>query len=85
MQFVIVADRFGSEYFPGRNDLTMPVFQDDSSNRAAWRALKATVIKHDTFVFNAQGELVLSWTSKGLLNADGFKTEIAAAVRALPP
>jgi hypothetical protein len=85
VQFAMVSDRFGSEYFPGRADLTMPVFQDDSSNRAAWRALKTNALKHDTFVFNAQGVLVLSWTSKGLLDADGFKTDIAAAVRALPP
>ncbi len=82
MQFVVLSDANASDFVPV---LTMPLFRDPSPNRAAWLELDATAYKHDTFVFDAQGRRVLTLKLNGSLNPATWRSDVGAAVRALPP
>ena len=85
MQFVALADSQAGWFLssPPTPALTMPLFRDPSAAREAWRELDAQAVKHDTFVFDAAGQLVLSW--KATRGVSSWRTDIAAAVRRLPP
>lgn len=82
MQFVVLSDSNASD-FVGR--VTMPIFRDPTPGRASWTQMEPGSIKHDTFVFDAQGQRTLVWKASGGLDATKWRTDIAAAVRALPP
>jgi hypothetical protein len=59
--------------------VSMPIFRDPTRN--AWKAFRSDVLKHDTFVYDADGKLVLSWR----VSDGSFAAKIGAAVRMLPP
>jgi hypothetical protein len=80
VQFVVVSDSNASDF---ASRVTMPLFRDLSPSRSAWTAFDAAAVKHDTIVFDAQGQRVLyRRSSSGLSN---WRTDIAATVRTLPP
>lgn len=81
MQFVAVSD-FNANDFVGR--VTMPIFRDGSPNRAAWLELDAMALKHDTFIFDAQGQRVATLKLGGGLSAT-WRDDVAREVRKLPP
>jgi hypothetical protein len=86
VQFVAVSDSNASWFLtsPPSPALTMSLFRDPSAGRTAWRAFDATAVKHDTFVFDANGQRVLTWkVSQNSLSQ--WRTAIGAAVRQLPP
>jgi hypothetical protein len=86
VQFVAVSDSNASWFLtsPPSPALTMSLFRDPSPGRNAWRAFDANAVKHDTFVFDANGQRVLTWkVSQNSLSQ--WRTTIGAAVRQLPP
>ena len=78
---MVVSDSNANDFV---SRVTMPIFRDPSANRAAWLALDPAAIKHDTFVFDAQGRRVLTLKLNGSLSST-WRSDVAAAVRALPP
>ncbi len=80
-QFVVVSDSNASDFV---SRVTMPIFKDPSAGRAAWFELDASALKHDTFVFDAQGRRVATLKLNGGLSST-WRADVAAAVRALPP
>jgi hypothetical protein len=76
VQFVVLSDGNATDFV---SRVSMPIFKD--STRAQWTALRPDVVKHDTFVFDANGQLKFSWR---VSDGTGFATAIGAAVRALP-
>ncbi|MDP3154721.1 MAG: hypothetical protein Q8N23_18730 [Archangium sp.] len=80
MQFVALSDSNASD-FVGR--LSAPILKDASAQRVAWKALDPAAVKHDTVVFNAQGQVVLYRRASAGLGT--WRADIAAAVRSLPP
>ncbi len=86
MQFVAVSDSNASWFLssPPSPALTMPLFRDPSPSRTAWRELDPNAVKHDTVVFDANGQRVLTWkVSQNSLSQ--WRTAIGSAVRQLPP
>lgn len=81
VQFVVVSDSNASDFV---TRVTMPIFLDPSPGRAAWLELDPSALKHDTFLFDAQGRRVLTLKLNGALSST-WKADVAAAVRALPP
>ncbi len=81
MQFVVVSDSNASDFV---SRVTMPIFRDPSAGRDAWFAFDPTALKHDTFIFDAQGQRVKTLKLNGGLAAT-WRSDVAAAVRALPP
>jgi len=77
VQFVVLSDGNASDFV---SRISVPIFRDP--NRDGWRAFRADVVKHDTFVFDAQGKLVLTWR---VASGTSFSPSIGAAVRMLPP
>jgi hypothetical protein len=61
----------------------MPLFRDPSPGRDAWRAFDPNALKHDTFIYDANGQLVLYRKSSSGLGT--WRADMAAAIRALPP
>lgn len=85
VQFVALSD-FNATWFldsPPSPALTMPLLRDPSAGRTAWRAFDSTAVKHDTFVFDANGQRVLSWKASQS-SISQWRSAIGAAVRALP-
>ncbi len=86
VQFVAVSDSNASWFLssPPSPALTMPLFRDPSPSRTAWRELDPNAVKHDTVVFDANGQRVLTWkVSQNSLSQ--WRTAIGSAVRQLPP
>ncbi|MDP3238482.1 MAG: hypothetical protein Q8S33_34855 [Myxococcales bacterium] len=85
MQFVALSDSNASWFLtsPPNPALTMPLFRDGTAGRTAWRQLDPTASKHDTVVFDAAGQRVLSWKASQR-SVSMWRTDIGAAVRALP-
>ncbi len=84
VQFVALSDSNASWFLssPPTPALTMPLLRDPSPAREAWRALDGSAVKHDTFVFDADGQKVLSWkSSRGVSQ---WRAEIGEAIRRLP-
>ena len=73
---------FNAQDFVSR--VTMPIFEDTSPNRAAWLELDATAQKHDTFIFDAQGQRVATLKLGGDLSVT-WRDDVAREVRKLPP
>lgn len=74
MQFVVLSDANATDYI---NRVSVPIFRDAAGGLPAWREMKPDAAKHDTFVFDTAGALVLSWD----VGSEQF-TEWAADIRA---
>jgi len=85
VQFVALSDSNASWFLtsPPSPALTMPLFRDPSPARTAWSQLEAGAVKHDTFVFDAAGQKVLSWKASAR-SVSQWRSDLGAAVRALP-
>lgn len=86
VQFVAVSDSNASWFLtsPPTPALTMPLFRDPSAGRTAWQAFYAGASKHDAFVFDKDGQLILRWRAAER-SVSNWRTDIGAAVRGLPP
>jgi hypothetical protein len=73
---VVLSDEGAEDYL---TRVTMPIFRDPNGD--AWLAFRSDALKHDTFVYDADGKLVLSWR----ISDGSFVAKIGAAVRMLPP
>jgi hypothetical protein len=78
-----VLSDFLAEYFI--DIVTMPIFKDPAANHPTWEMMDPGSLKHDTFVYDANGVRTLVWKGNGALDPTRWRSEIAAAVRALPP
>ena len=85
VQFVALSDSNASWFLtsPPTPALTMPLFRDGSAVRTAWRELDPTAPKHDTVVFDAAGQRVLTWKASQR-SVSMWRTDIGAAIRSLP-
>lgn len=80
VQFVVLSDSNATD-FVGR--LSAPILRDPTAQKAAWKALDPGAVKHDTVLFDAQGQVVLYRRAASGLTS--WRADIAAAVRSLPP
>ena len=79
VQFVVLSES-GAEDFVSL--VSLPIFRDDSFGRTAWFEMSATAQKHDTLVFDADGNQTFYW-DVGSNDFFNWEVDIRAALDAL--
>jgi hypothetical protein len=82
VEFVVLSDANASD-FASRTRLRL--FRDAEPGRPAWREMRPSPSKHDTFVFNAAGERTFFWQGSYTGDASRWTADIGQAVRAVTP
>lgn len=78
VQFVVLSDVNATDF---TSRTTVPIFRDPTSGRPTWAQMQPGAVKHDTFVFDAQGVRTLFWDTSSE-DFSQWSTDIRAAVEA---
>ncbi|MDX2015768.1 MAG: AhpC-related (seleno)protein [Myxococcaceae bacterium] len=82
VEIVVLSDANASD-FSSRTRLRL--FRDGEPGRPAWREMRPSPSKHDTFVFNAAGERTYFWQGSYTGDATRWTADVGQAVRAVTP
>jgi hypothetical protein len=82
VEVVVLSDANAAD-FASRTRLRL--FRDGEAGRPAWREMRPTPSKHDTFVFAPSGERVYFWQGSYTGDAARWTTDVGQAVRAVAP
>jgi hypothetical protein len=82
VEIVVLSDANAAD-FSSRTRLRL--FRDGEPGRPAWREMRPTPSKHDTFVFNAAGERTYFWQGSYTGDATRWTADVGQAVRAIAP
>jgi hypothetical protein len=82
VEIVVLSDANASD-FSSRTRLRL--FRDAEPGRPAWREMRPSPSKHDTFVFNASGERTFFWQGSYTGDATRWTADVGQAVRAVAP
>lgn len=82
VEIVVLSDANASD-FSGRTRLRL--FRDGEPGRPAWREMRPSPSKHDTFVFNAAGERTYFWQGSYTGDATRWTADVGQAVRSVAP
>lgn len=82
VEVVVLSDANAAD-FSSRTRLRL--FRDGEAGRPAWREMRPSPSKHDTFVFNAAGERTYFWQGSYTGDATRWTADVGQAVRAVAP
>lgn len=82
VEVVVLSDANASD-FSSRTRLRL--FRDGESGRPAWREMRPSPSKHDTFVFAPSGERTYFWQGSYAGDAARWTADVGQAVRAVAP
>ncbi len=82
VEVVVLSDANASD-FSSRTRLRL--FRDGEAGRPAWREMRPSPSKHDTFVFAPSGERTYFWQGSYTGDAARWTADVGQAVRAVAP
>ena len=82
VEVVVLSDANASD-FSSRTRLRL--FRDGEAGRPAWREMRPSPSKHDTFVFAPSGERTYFWQGSYTGDAARWTVDVGQAVRAVAP
>ena len=82
VEVVVLSDANASD-FASRTQLRL--FRDAEAGRPAWREMRPSPSKHDTFVFAPSGERVYFWQGSYTGDAARWTADVGQSVRAIAP
>lgn len=82
VQLVVLSDANASYFVDA---IKVPIFLDPAPGRPTWSLMRPNPIKHDTFVFAPNGKRTFFFEGTYTGDANGYRTEVAAAIRAAAP